>query len=80
MSIVAGVLVGALAGRTVGPFLVVSEDALAPVPAVLARWPWPEQGVLLGALVLGSAAVVVPVARHLVRRATTAHLRMDSAS
>ena len=80
VSIVAGVLVGALAGRTVGPFLVVSEDALAPVPAVLARWPWPEQGVLLGALVLGSAAVVVPVARHLVRRATTAHLRMDSAS
>ncbi|MEP7762576.1 FtsX-like permease family protein [Sanguibacter sp. 25GB23B1] len=80
VSITAGAVVGAVVGRAVGPSLVVADDALPPVPSVLARWPWPEQGLLLGALVLGIAAVVVPVARHLVRRATTAHLRMDSAS
>lgn len=80
LSIAAGALVGAVLGRTVGPLLIVSEEALAPVPTVLARWPWPEQGALLGVLVVGSAAVVVPVAMLLVRRATAAHLRMDSGS
>lgn len=80
VSVAAGVVVGGVVARVVGPLLVVSEGALVPVPAVLARWPWPEQGMFVGALVLGSAAVVVPVAVLLLRRATTAHLRMDSAS
>lgn len=75
--VVAGAGVGAVTAVGVGPLLVVSPSGRTPVPAPVAVWSWPAQTLPLAALVVVCAAVVVPVASRLVRRATVAHLRME---
>lgn len=75
--VVAGGVVGATTALTVGPLLVVSSSGRAPVPAPVAVWSWPAQSVLLVVLAVACAAVVLPVAARLVRRATVAHLRLE---
>ncbi|WP_149202191.1 FtsX-like permease family protein [Actinotalea subterranea] len=76
--VAAGTGVGAFTGWAVGPLLAVSATGRPPVPAAAFGWPWASQSVLVLGLVLGCAAVVVPVALRTVRRATVAHLRMDA--
>lgn len=73
----AGCAVGALCARFVAPLLVVSVTGGAPVPSARPVWPWPVEAVVLAVLLLGCAAVAVPVAAGLVRRARATHLRMD---
>lgn len=75
-----GAVVGGLLSRVVGPLLAVSETGEAPIPAPTPDWPWPEQGVLLGGLLVTGVIVIVPVVRRMVRRAGAVGLRMDDAS
>ncbi|ROS24019.1 FtsX-like permease family protein [Cellulomonas sp. PhB150] len=76
--ILAGALLGALACWAVGPLLAISAEGLPPVPAAVAVWPWPALVATVFALLLGCAAVIVPLAARAVRRATMARLRMDA--
>jgi hypothetical protein len=76
--LVAGALVGALASRAVGPLLIRSDLGARPVPAALARWPWPAEGVLLAVLLIGCTAAVALVVVVQVRRADAAHLRVGA--
>jgi predicted lysophospholipase L1 biosynthesis ABC-type transport system permease subunit len=78
--LLAGGLLGALASWAIGPLLAVSAHGLAPVPPAVVRWPLTLQAGLVLALLLGCAALVVPLAARAVRRATIAQLRMDAAS
>lgn len=73
----AGCAVGAFCARFVAPSLVVSVTGGAPVPPARPVWPWPAEAVVLAVLLVGCAAVAVPVAAGLVRRARATHLRMD---
>jgi hypothetical protein len=73
-----GALLGALACWAVGPLLAVSAQGLAPVPAATVSWPWSRQVATVLVLLLGCAAVVVPLAARAVRRSTVARLRMDT--
>jgi hypothetical protein len=73
-----GALLGALACWAVGPLLAVSAQGLAPVPAATVSWPWSTQLATVLVLLLGCAAVVVPLAARAVRRSTVARLRMDT--
>jgi predicted lysophospholipase L1 biosynthesis ABC-type transport system permease subunit len=75
-----GAVVGAAAGWYLAPLMTVSDTGAVPVPAPVARWPWPVESLLVGGLLLGCAAVVVPVAVTLVRRAGSAHLRLGDAA
>lgn len=78
LAVAGGGVVGLVAGTVVGPRLVVSATGGRPVPDARPEWPWPTQlGLLAGLLVL-CTLVVAPVAARLVRRATAAHLRMDT--
>lgn len=74
---VCGALLGALACWTVGPLLAVSAQGLPPVPAATVSWPWPALVATVLALLLGCAAIVVPLAARAVRRSTIARLRTD---
>ncbi|MDM7854988.1 FtsX-like permease family protein [Cellulomonas alba] len=78
--LLAGGLLGALACWAIGPLLAVSAQGLAPVPPAVVRWPMTLQAGIVVALLLGCAALVVPLAARAVRRATIAQLRMDAAS
>jgi len=80
VSVALGAVVGALATRELAPLMTVSETGRVPVPAPVAQWPWPAESVLVVGLLLGCAAVVVPVAAVLVRRAGSAHLRLGDAT
>lgn len=71
----AGGLVGALTSRAIVPLLVRSETGAAPVPAALARWPWPGEAGLLGLLVLTCGAAITLVVAVQVRRTDPAALR-----
>ncbi|MDC7120636.1 hypothetical protein OMK64_03705 [Cellulomonas fimi] len=73
-----GALLGLLACWAVGPLLAVSPEGLVPVPAAVPRWPWSAQAAAVVVLLLGCAAVVLPLASRVVRRSTIARLRMDS--
>lgn len=73
----AGALVGAGAGRTVVPLLVVSAAGGRPVPSPVVVWPWPSLAVAVALLGVGSVVLAAPVAAGAVRRASAAHLRMD---
>ena len=73
-----GVLLGAVACWAVGPLLVVSAQGLAPVPAAAVSWPWPVQVATVLGILVGCAALVVPLAARTVRRSTIARLRMDA--
>ena len=75
--VLAGGLLGALACWVVGPLLAVSAVGLPPVPAAVVRWPWPAQVATIVVLLLGCAALVVPLASRAVRRSTIARLRME---
>ena len=75
--VLAGGLLGALACWTIGPLLTVSAQGLRPVPAVAVSWPWQAQVATVLLLLLGCAAVVVPLAARAVRRSTIARLRME---
>jgi hypothetical protein len=77
LPVLAGALLGALACWAVGPLLAVSAQGLAPVPDVTVRWPLSAQLVTVVVLLLGCAALVVPLAAHAVRRATITRLRME---
>jgi len=79
VAVLLGTGLGALAAGVVAPLLTVSPSGAVPVPEPLARWPWPAESLLVVGLLVGSAAVVVPVVVALVRRASAAHLRMDAA-
>lgn len=76
--LVAGVAVGAVAARLVGPLLVRTEGGGAPVPSALAQWPWPSEGLLFGVLLLGGLGVTAAVVSIQARRADVAHLRVGS--
>lgn len=76
--LVLGALLGLVACWAVGPLLAVSPEGLVPVPAAVPQWPWSAQTAALALLLLGCAAVVVPLASRAVRRSTIARLRMDS--
>jgi hypothetical protein len=73
--VVAGSIVGAVVSWAVGPLLIRSDVGAAPVPAALARWPWPAEGSLLAVLLLGGTAAVALVIAVQLRRADDAHLR-----
>ncbi|MGW6129752.1 FtsX-like permease family protein [Cellulomonas sp. NPDC055163] len=73
-----GGVLGVLACWALGPLLAVSAEGLAPVPAAVPRWPWSTQAAALGLLLVGCAAVVVPLADRVVRRSTVARLRADA--
>ena len=75
--VLAGALLGALACWAVAPLLTVSAQGLRPVPAVAVSWPWQAQVATVVLLLLGCAAVVVPLAARAVRRSTIARLRME---
>lgn len=75
--VLAGGLLGVLACWAVAPLLTVSAEGLRPVPAALVSWPWPAQVATVLLLLLGCAAVVVPLAARAVRRSTIARLRME---
>ncbi|AEE46026.1 hypothetical protein [Cellulomonas fimi] len=75
-----GALLGALACWAVGPLLAVSADGLPPVPAAVPLWPWPVETAVVAVLLLGCAAVVVPLADRAVRRSTVSRLRTDPLS
>jgi hypothetical protein len=73
--VVAGAVVGAVVSWAVGPLLIRSDVGAAPVPAALARWPWPAEGSLIAVLLLGGTAAVALVIAVQLRRADHAHLR-----
>ncbi len=75
--VLAGALLGAVACATIGPLLAVSAEGLPPVPAALVRWPWPALVATVLGIVLGCAALVVPLAARAVRRSTIGRLRME---
>lgn len=77
--VLAGAVLGALACWALGPLLAISAAGLPPVPDAVVVWPWRAQVATVLALVLGCAAVIVPLAARAVRRATIARLRMDAA-
>jgi predicted lysophospholipase L1 biosynthesis ABC-type transport system permease subunit len=72
-----GGVLGAVACWTVGPLLAVSAEGLPPVPAAVVRWPWSALVATVLVLLVGFAAVVIPLAARAVRRSTAARLRMD---
>ena len=80
LAIALGTGVGAVAAWLVAPLMTVTERGTAPVPEPLPHWPWPAESLLLAALLVGCAAVAVPIAVLLGRRATAAHLRLDGGS
>jgi len=75
--VLVGALLGAFACWTIGPLLTVSAQGLRPVPAAAVSWPWQTQVATVVLLLLGCAAVVVPLAARAVRRSTIARLRME---
>ncbi|MBO9555153.1 FtsX-like permease family protein [Cellulomonas sp.] len=77
LPVLCGVVLGALACWAVGPLLVVSAEGLPPVPAAAVSWPWPAQVAAVLVVLVGCAALVVPLAARTVRRSTIARLRMD---
>lgn len=79
LAVAAGTAAGAAVARALAPALTVSPDGGRPVPEALPVWPWPVTGVLVAVLLIGSAAVVLPVVAGLVRRASAAHLRLGDA-
>lgn len=79
LAVAAGTAAGAAVARALGPALTVSPDGGRPVPEALPVWSWPATGALVAVLLVGSAAVVLPAATGLVRRASAAHLRLGDA-
>ncbi len=77
LPVLAGALLGALACWTIGPLLAVSSQGLPPVPGAVVTWPWEVQVATVLVLLLGCAAVVVPLAARTVRRSTIGRLRME---
>lgn len=75
--VLAGGLLGILACWAVAPLLTVSAQGLRPVPAASVSWPWQAQVATVLLLLLGCAAVVVPLAARAVRRSTIARLRTE---
>ena len=80
LAVALGTGVGALAAWLVAPLMTVTEQGTTPVPGPLPHWPWPAESLLVAGLLVGCAAVAVPVAAALGRRATAAHLRLDGGS
>jgi hypothetical protein len=77
LPVLAGAVLGLLACWAVGPLLAVSAQGLVPVPDVVVRWPLSAQLATVVVLLLGCAALVVPLAARAVRRATITRLRME---
>lgn len=73
---VAGVAVGAVLARVVGPLLTVSATGGSPVPGTVVQWPWPALATVVGAVAVGALLVVVLTTRALLRRASGALLRL----
>ena len=80
VAVLLGAGVGALACRFLAPLMTVSDTGAVPVPAPVAQWPWPAEALLVGGLLAGCVALVVPLAGSLVRRAGAEHLRLGDAS
>jgi hypothetical protein len=76
--LLAGALVGALGTRLVAPLLVRSATGAAPVPEVVALWPWGAEAALAGTLLAAGTLAVGLVVAVQSRRADAAHLRVDS--
>jgi predicted lysophospholipase L1 biosynthesis ABC-type transport system permease subunit len=77
LGVALGALLGALATWQLAPLMTVSDTGALPVPSPAPAWPWFPESVLVAGLVIGCAAVAVPVALVLARRADAAHLRLD---
>lgn len=80
LGVAVGTAVGAATASLLAPALTVTASGGAPVPPALVVWPWPVQGAVLAALVVGSTLVTLPVVGALVRRATASHLRVGDAA
>jgi len=72
----AGLAVGAVLARVVGPLLTVSATGGSPVPGTVVQWPWPALGAVVAAVVVGAMLAVVVTTRALLRRASGALLRL----
>jgi hypothetical protein len=79
LAVAAGTAAGAAVARALAPALTVSATGGRPVPDALAVWSWPAAGSIAAVLLVGSAAVVLPVVVGLVRSASAAHLRLGDA-
>jgi hypothetical protein len=76
--VAAGALVGALSTYLVAPLMIRSDTGAAPVPDVVAHWPWGREAVLLAVLLAGCALAVTAVATAQARHADAADLRVTS--
>ena len=79
LAVAAGTAAGAAVARALAPALTISATGGRPVPDALAVWSWPAAGAIAAVLLVGSAAVVLPVVTGLVRSASAAHLRLGDA-
>lgn len=79
LAVVGGTAAGAAVARALAPALTISATGGRPVPEVAPVWSWPAAGGIAAVLLVGSAAVVLPVVTALVRRASAAHLRLGDA-
>jgi len=79
LAVPAGTAAGAAVARALAPALTISATGGRPVPDALAVWSWPAAGAIAAVLLVGSAAVVLPVVTGLVRSASAAHLRLGDA-
>ena len=70
-----GLVIGAVAGRLLVPWLVLTDQALAPVPAVDVSVPWLALAGFLAAVVVLSTVLVVPLARSAARLVVSDQLR-----
>jgi predicted lysophospholipase L1 biosynthesis ABC-type transport system permease subunit len=75
--IVLGWLVGATATWALGPPLVRSDLGGAPVPDAAVVWPWADEGLLLGGVLVACTIVCVVIAILQVRRSHPGLLRTD---
>jgi hypothetical protein len=76
--LLSGAVVGALATFLVAPPMIRSDTGAAPVPAVVAHWPWGREALLFAVLLAGCAVAVTVVAVAQARRADAATLRVTS--
>ncbi|AGL16575.1 FtsX-like permease family protein [Actinoplanes sp. N902-109] len=76
--LVIGAVVGSLATGISTPLLIRSQTGAAPVPGVVAVWPWAAEAILLLLLMAGCAAAAGSVSMVQARRAGAAQLRVAS--
>jgi hypothetical protein len=73
--VLTGLIVGAAAALALGTNLIRSDQGAAPVPRVLLVWPWGQELLVAGGLLLASLLVAAVAAVVQVHRSDTAQLR-----